>query len=384
MSLTQFQIDLFQKEIQKNAGFKKESFNQEGNRLNHNDRSFHDWYRFVLSFPPHLVRNYLKDFNLNKNSMVLDPFCGTGTTLIESKLNFIKSVGIEANPVAYFASSVKVNWNISTIKLQSLAKSIAQKTLNDLLQQGIDDSNLIIDNLDHIKLRTIDKDAHDLLLKNSISPLPLHKTLVLLGHINDYKQDDCYNHLLLALAKALVAKIGNLKFGPEVGITKPKKDIHVVNTWLNIVDQMVHDIKNLNNKNYPESIVIFGDSRNVELLIKPNSIDAIITSPPYPNEKDYSRTTRLESVVLGFINSKEQLRNFKKTFVRSNTRGIYKDDDDYKWILENKEILKLSEQIEKRRLELGKTSGFEKLYPIVTQNSILAEWPNILKKCNQS
>ena len=33
--------------------------------------------------------------------------------------------------------------------------------------------------------------------------------------------------------------------------------------------------------------------------------DAVITSPPYPNEKDYTRTTRLESVLLGFIRTKQ-------------------------------------------------------------------------------
>ncbi|HEY4688099.1 MAG TPA: DNA methyltransferase, partial [Anaerolineae bacterium] len=44
------------------------------------DRPVHDWYRFVLSFPPHLVRNYLERFGIGGDQQVLDPFCGTGTT----------------------------------------------------------------------------------------------------------------------------------------------------------------------------------------------------------------------------------------------------------------------------------------------------------------
>jgi hypothetical protein len=93
----------------------------------------------------------------------------------------------------------------------------------------------------------------------------------------------------------------------------------------------------------------------------------VFTSPPYPNEKDYTRTTRLESVLLGFINNKEELRRLKKGLLRSNTRNVYKGDNDDIWIYEHKEIQRLADTIEKRRIELGKTSGFEKLYSKVTK-----------------
>ena len=53
--------------------------------------------------------------------------------------------------------------------------------------------------------------------------------------------------------------------------------------------------------------------------------------------------------------------------VRSNTRGAYKGDDDDKWIADHAEIQQIVEEIEKRRLELGKTSGFEKQYGRVTR-----------------
>lgn len=85
--------------------------NGERNKLAQSDRAFHDWYRFVLSYPPHLVRQYLTEFELGENDLVLDPFCGTGTTVVEAKLQNIPSIGIEANRFAQFAGSVKVDWN---------------------------------------------------------------------------------------------------------------------------------------------------------------------------------------------------------------------------------------------------------------------------------
>jgi tRNA G10 N-methylase Trm11 len=59
--------------------------NGEANKLSFEDRSVHDWYRFVLSFPPHLVRTYLSRFGVTERQRVPDPFCGTGTTIVECK-----------------------------------------------------------------------------------------------------------------------------------------------------------------------------------------------------------------------------------------------------------------------------------------------------------
>jgi hypothetical protein len=91
-------------------------------------------------------------------------------------------------------------------------------------------------------------------------------------------------------------------------------------------------------------------------------IDAVITSPPYPNEKDYTRTTRVESVLLDMISDREDLRNVKEWLVRSNTRNVFVRDDDCHEVRDIASIQGVCSCIEQRRVELGKTSGFERLY----------------------
>jgi len=114
-----------------------ETIAKEDNKLRPEDRSAHDWYRFVLSFPPHLVRDYIDRFGINSSGSVLDPFCGTGTTLVECKKVGIASVGIEANPMACFASQVKVDWSVDPEGLLEHASKVGEIACRRLEAQGI-------------------------------------------------------------------------------------------------------------------------------------------------------------------------------------------------------------------------------------------------------
>ncbi len=340
------------------------------NKLYVQDRAAHDWYRFVLSFPPHLVRDYLQRFSVTNTDCVLDPFCGTGTTLVECQKLGIHSVGIEANPMTHFASAVKVDWSPDPDGLLESSCRIADMAVSELESAGIEDDILPLFSTKRERnqtLKTLPSDACKLLLRNSISPLPLHKILVLLDNLQKFKDERYHRHQLLALAKALVSSISNLYFGPEVGVLPPKPDASVISPWLTEIRTMAEDLRELRNATSAPAVVHRADSRSILKVLEPNSVDAVITSPPYPNEKDYTRTTRLESVLLGFIRAKADLKALKRGLVRSNTRGVYKDDDDDLWVSAHPEIQRIAEEIEARRIELGKTSGFERLYARVTK-----------------
>ncbi len=344
---------------------------REDNKLQRHDRAAHQWYRFVLSFPPHLVRDYIKKFELDESHCVLDPFCGTGTTLVECQKLGVQAIGLESNPVACFASRTKLDWRIEPDELWEHAKRIAALTEAKLEEFGLENNSelMLLETTKGYSPKDLDKlpaNLTKLILKDSISPLPLHRTLVLLTTLEKNRDERFYDHERLAFAKALVNEISNLHFGPEVGVGPAKFDVPVVSLWLESVREIVEDLKNL--QSYPPTAIVHqADARATSCLLQPNSIDAIITSPPYPNEKDYTRTTRLESVMLGFIKSKEDLRALKRNLVRSNTRGVYKADRDDLLISGHLEIERIAMEIENRRIDLGKTSGFERLYARVTK-----------------
>ncbi len=337
----------------------------EDNKLRVADRAVHDWYRFVLSFPPHLVRAYLERFGVEPGQQVLDPFCGTGTTLVECKKQGIASLGLDANPMAHFASGVKTDWQPDPAGLLTHARQVAAAAAAQLAAAGIEDNPLRpLDPLP--SLQTLPALAAALLLRGSISPLPLHKTLVLLDCLGRHGDARYAAHERLALAKAVVQQASNLRFGPEVGVGPAKADAPVLSAWLAAVRVMTEDLAAVQTPASPATQVSARDARDLD-SIPPQSIVAVITSPPYPNEKDYTRATRLESVLLGFIADRADLRRLKQGLLRSNTRNVYKGDSDGQWIAAFPEIAQLVADIEARRIALGKTSGFERLYGTVTR-----------------
>lgn len=323
------------------------------NKIKDKDSSVHDWYRFVLSFPPHLVQEYIEKFGISQNDVVLDPFCGTGTTNVECKKNGIASIGVEASPITFFASTTKCSWRKPNAKMYQEAIVIA------------DQARRVIDTCTNLRKLTEEQDK--LILKNSISEEPLSQVLILRDII--YSAHSMYeDYYLLALAKHIVFSYSNLKFGPEVGISRKKVySVDVVGIWLSQVKTMQNDLECHSTLSGVPAQIIHGDARTINPAALSTKANFVITSPPYPNEKDYSRTTRLESVLLGYINTKEELRNVKKNFIRSNTKNVYKDDDDFKFIEKIESISSLSRTIEERRIELNKTSGFERLYAKVVQ-----------------
>jgi DNA modification methylase len=72
-----------------------------------NAYAFHNLYPYKGKFYPRVVRTLINTFKLNKESLLLDPFNGSGTTTHEASLMGIKSVGIDVTPMGVILSELK-------------------------------------------------------------------------------------------------------------------------------------------------------------------------------------------------------------------------------------------------------------------------------------
>ena len=142
----------------------------------------------------------------SSKTKVLDPFCGTGTTLVECKKLGVPSLGVEANPMAHFASEVKVDWDCNPDRLITHAEELASRVAAELRDAGINDDCLPLFNYGRASanlggatlLRTLEPGREALLLGKSISPRPLHKTLLLLDRLAQDLNAEGWRHEMLA------------------------------------------------------------------------------------------------------------------------------------------------------------------------------------------
>ena len=340
------------------------------NALQTADFPVHGWYRFVLSFPPHLVRRYLSKLKIGPEDLVLDPFCGTGTTLVEAKKNGIPSIGCDAHPFAALVSRVKTNWAIDTKLLRSSLRAILRAAESESLGYGLHsltfESAMLHEDSNTIGLQFgLTEDEAKLLPAGFLSQRPLHRLLILRDEIEQRRArvaPAVHEFFLVALAHVIANGAGNFAFGPEIYRTKPKPDYDVLGHFARHADRMISELIFLQSKRVVDatSTALLDDARQLNKI--QDGVSAVITSPPYPNEKDYTRTTRVESILLRLVSDKASLREIKELLLRSNTRNIFVDDTDGEEVRDFASIRAVCEEIENRRTQLGKDSGFERLY----------------------
>ncbi len=342
----------------------------ESNVLRAEDAAVHGWYRFVLSYPPHLVRKYAEIFDLDDNSLLCDPFCGTGTTLVEAKKLGIPSVGCDAHPFATLVSGVKTNWRLDPVLLRRLGKKIAMQVEDKMELMGLPplsfNTRLMEESSQPAWRRyRLTEDESSVMPTGFVSERPLARLIMLRECLEKNcasQSAEVLNFFRVCLAHVIANGAGNFAFGPEIYRTKEKHDYDVVGHFAERVAVMTDDLVRMQTKHphAPAATVIHNDARTLDDL--PGDIGAVITSPPYPNEKDYTRTTRVESLLLGFTSDREQLRGMKQALLRSNTRNVFVADRDAEEVLGFASIQAVCRAIEDRRVELNKTSGFERLY----------------------
>src|SRR6185369_6752514 len=91
----------------------------------HSKRSLHSFHRYPAKFIPEIPRALIRVLPPSAGSVVFDPFCGGGTTLLEAQAAGYSSVGVDLNPIGCLLSRVKTN------PLPANFLSVAQQCLTE-------------------------------------------------------------------------------------------------------------------------------------------------------------------------------------------------------------------------------------------------------------
>jgi DNA modification methylase len=283
---------------------------------------FYRWLKFKEGFSSSLVKYFLHHVDRRRKPLrVLDPFAGSGTTLTTSINQGHHAMGIELLPVGIAAMRARlIADSVDTSKFEhnferlnvtgfdSLPKGdysfphlrITEGAFNNETESAISKYMSFIDSID-------DEDVRYLFWFACIS---------ILEAVSYTSKDGQYLRWDYRSSRPLKSKY-------------IKKDIlpfqHAIHEKLQI---MLNDLRKRNNGTFTKHVHIIEGSCLDELANLPNDcFDLVVTSPPYCNRYDYTRTYALELAFLGY--DEEQVKTLRQTLLSSTVENKTKKHQLY-------------------------------------------------------
>jgi len=282
---------------QKEKKFKDTSWDFRNEFTKYSNHGFHTYPAMMI---PQIARRLIEMYGKDKK-VLLDPFAGSGTALLEAKLhkNFKKAYGIDINPLALLISKVKTT-EINPQSLWDEYHKIVKKSSED--------------KKDKKQFQKPDFFNIDFWFK----PEVITDLSIIKKNINEIKDKDIQDFFLVAFSET-VRDVSNTR-NREYKLYRMNQEMlkkHNPDTFRKFREKVKENIYSMENfvkeKQNCEVNILAEDTRNLT-SIPANSVDLIITSPPYGDSRTtvaYGQFSRLGLQWLGY--DKNQVLNIDKT-----------------------------------------------------------------------
>ncbi len=303
----------------------------------------HSLHPYPAKFPPQLPKRLLKEF-AKAGETVLDPFCGSGTTLVEARLQGLNAIGVDVNGLSCLLSKVKATpltneQQTEIYKFSNLISNVA--------------FNWEFGNRSTIKIKEIEGIKH-WFQKNVSEELSF-----ILNEIEKIK-DTAVNEFLKISLSSIIVRVSNQESDTRyAAINKNIPDCFTFKLFLSKLKDYNNRIIHFS-KLVPTStkLTIYNaDSRDLS-FIEPESIDLIITSPPYANTYDYYLYHKF----------RKRWLNIDVHFAQYNEIGSRREYSSLK-----KNSIKWIDDLKKCFMEMNKVLKNEGIAFIIIGDSVIAK-----------
>lgn len=250
---------------------------------------------------PSVVIPYLS----SEQDLILDPFCGSGTVLLEAKLKNRKAVGLDINPLAALISKVKTKQldRRALFRLKNKLKASLEKQNTNLNEMNLPN----LPNRSYWFSRTAERQLATILFE-----------------IKKIKNKDYYDFFMICFSACIrYASRADPEIVPPVVSKKMRKILKIRRSsirkyFLSIVDKNIKRILTLPNDNFNSVKVSVSDAR--EMSINDESVDLVLTSPPYISAQKYPRSLKLEMFWTNLIDNNEYQKLDRNTIGTEKVR----------------------------------------------------------------
>lgn len=332
----------------------------------------HRWLKYREGFSSQLVKILLDEFDIKEGDLIMDPFMGSGTTALVCSLEGVYSIGYDVLPMSRLSIIAKnAVYDYDIKELQTILKDIRSLEVPDsykkqtnyvsITKGAYPESEAIAisyytEHFDNSDYSPISKNLVKLCILNSLERISY--TI----KSGQYLSWDCRCPKIIEINKMRVESGKR----PFVNKNDKGKLPTLKESLLFEFTQIVDDIVSLQDKdsrfkatcNYIEGSVLFEIAK-----VDNNCISGVITSPPYCNRYDYTRTYGLELAFLG--KDDEQIKELRQTLLSCTVESKSK-----------------VEKLKKHYENLGRLADFEKVIGIVNNNKVINEINDALRARN--
>jgi len=309
----------------------------------------HRWFRYSAGFSARWVEDVIGSFRAVEPVRVFDPFAGSATTLLAAQKTGVESWGTEAHPFVYRIARAKLAWNTDPTAYKDKIAAI-QRTALSLTPSVEGYPDLILRCFGGPTLDGLDRLRRALEIERDESP----------------SFELAWLTLLTALRKVSTAGTAQWQY---ILPNKPKKSPQSVERAMFDAFTMIYqDMRLAEQKFSAPAHLVRSDARTCD-GIATNSVNLVITSPPYPNNYDYADATRLEMSFMQEITGWGDLHDkVRKYLMRSCSQHTPEKSHDLREILSAPELGSIREEIESvcgQLSDIRATKGGKKTYHLM-------------------
>lgn len=260
--------------------FEKSNGNGSTSYMTHN---FHTYpAKFIPQIPKSTIRALTKE-----GETVLDPFCGCGTTLVEAKLLNRVSIGVDLNPIATLVSQAKTN------KLNSEQINI----ISELLVKIKNDIGNYYDGREvTIKYVIPYFNNRDHWFQQNV----LNELEIIKAHIDNIIDTELRLYLCAAFSSIIVTVSNQESDTRFAAIDKEIKQFRTFLEFSKKIGSMNLRISEFSEKASDAAVRVYNADTQKMAFLEDNSVDHIVTSPPYANTYDYYLYHKFRMYLLGY------------------------------------------------------------------------------------
>jgi len=288
----------------------------------------HKAHSFPAKFPPQLPRKFIQELT-NSGDIILDPMMGSGTTLLEAYLQDRQAIGFDIDPLAIL---------LTQVKLECYSVAELSTTGERILKDASKTVRLYSDLLKAEKVKRFDAKTIEFLDYWFTIEVQL-ELLALLMEIEKVESVKTKDFFKLIFSSVIITKTGGVSLALDLAHTRPHKaktifskngavlagdeneeKRYLIKTLRSPLDEFGKKLnQNLRGviQSIPSGFIPKINSGSAQSLsLKSNSVDLIVTSPPYAsNAIDYMRAHKFSLVWFGY--SIETLTQKRKTYIGS-------------------------------------------------------------------